>query len=89
MTARPACCRRVLEHCSNQGTTTPLTRSLRETVADRAKASPGFRAALVEDAMQALADGDVETARALLHDVANATLGFQAFARETGIPRRA
>ena len=39
--------------------------------------------------MQALADGDVETARALLHDVANATLGFQAFARETGIPRRA
>lgn len=40
----------------------PLTRSFRETVADRAKASPGFRAALVEEAMQALADGDVRHA---------------------------
>ncbi len=41
----------------------PLTRSFRETVAERAKASPGFRAALIEEIMQALADGDMETAR--------------------------
>jgi DNA-binding phage protein len=68
--------------------TMPLTRSFRETVADRAKASPGFRAALIEEAMQALADGDMETARTLLRDVANATLGFQALARETGIPEK-
>ena len=66
----------------------PLTRSFWETVADRAKASPGFRAALIEQAIQALADDDMETARTLLRDVANATLGFQALARETGIPEK-
>lgn len=38
--------------------------------------------------MQALADGDMETARTLLRDVANATLGFQVLARETGIPEK-
>ena len=63
----------------------PLTHSFRESVADRARTSPGFRAALIEEAMQALADGDMETARTLLREVANATLGFQALARETGI----
>ena len=39
--------------------------------------------------MQSLADGDMETARTLLRDVANATLGFQALGRETDIPERA
>lgn len=66
----------------------PMTRSFRKTVADRAKASPGFRAALVEPAMQALADGNMETSRTLLRDVADATLGFQALARETDIPEK-
>ena len=66
----------------------PLTRSFRETVADRAKADPAFRAALMEEAVQAVADGDTETARALLRDVANATLGFPALAGETGIPEK-
>ena len=68
--------------------TTPLARSFRESVADRARASPGLRTALVEEAMQALADGTMETARTLLRDVANATVGFQALARETGIPEK-
>ena len=52
---------------------TLLTRSFRDTVADRARRSPGFVAALVEEAMQALADGNMETARTLLRDVADAT----------------
>ena len=51
-----------------------LTRSFRDTVADRARRSPGFVAALVEEAMQALADGDTETARTLLRDIESATL---------------
>jgi len=50
-----------------------MTRSFRDTVADRARRSPGFVAALVEEARQALADGDTETAHTLLRDVANAT----------------
>ena len=56
------------------GEETPLTRSFRDTVADRTRHSPGFVAALVEEAMQALADGDTATARTLLRDVAGATL---------------
>ena len=56
--------------------TTPLTRSFRHTVADRARQSPGFVAALIEEATQALADGDAETARTLLHDVASATMPY-------------
>jgi len=52
---------------------TGMTRSFRDTVADRARRSPGFVAALVEEARQALADGDTETAHTLLRDVANAT----------------
>ena len=51
----------------------PLTRSFRDSIADRTRQSPGFAAALVEEAMQALADGDTETARTLLRDVADAT----------------
>ena len=54
--------------------TMPLTRSFRDTVADRARCSPGFVVALVEEARQALADGDAETARTLLRDVEGATL---------------
>ena len=38
--------------------------------------------------MQALADGNMETARTLLRDVADATLGFQALARKTSIPKK-
>ena len=53
---------------------TLLTRSFRDTVADRARRSPGFVAALVEEARQALADGDTESARTLLRDVESATL---------------
>ena len=66
----------------------PLTRSFRDTVADRAKRDPEFRAALVEEAVQALADGDTDTARTLFRDVVNATIGFQALGRETGIPEK-
>ncbi len=57
-------------------------------MADRAEHDPEFRVALIEEAIQALADGDTETARRLYRDVAHATLGFPALSRETGIPER-
>jgi DNA-binding phage protein len=65
-----------------------LTRSFIEVVANRARKDPEFRAMLIEEAMQALADGDMETARGLLRHAANATLGFQALSKETGIPEK-
>jgi len=51
----------------------PLTRSFRDTVADRARRDPGFLVALVEGAKEALAEGDTETARDLMQHVADAT----------------
>src|SRR5580698_10436102 len=52
-------------------TSMPLTRSFRETVARRARSDAAFRAALVEEAVQNILDGDVETALGQLRDVVN------------------
>ena len=54
------------------GEETLLTRSFWNTVADRARRKPSFIAALVKEANQALIDGDTETARDLMRDVADA-----------------
>ncbi len=65
----------------------PLTRRFRETVAKRARTDPAFRAALVEEAAQNILDGDVEIALGQLRDVVNATMGFDALAAATGLPK--
>jgi DNA-binding phage protein len=64
-----------------------LTRSFRETVVQRVRTDPGFRAALVEEAVQNIIDGDVETALGQLRDVVNATMGFDALAAATHLPK--
>lgn len=64
-----------------------LTRSFRETVVKHAQKDPTFRAALVEEAARNVLDGDIETALGQLRDVVNATMGFDALAAATGIPK--
>ncbi len=64
-----------------------LTRRFRETVVRHAQDDPAFRAALVEEAARNVLDGDIETALGQLRDVVNATMGFDALAAETGIPK--
>lgn len=64
----------------------PLTRSFRETVASRAQRDPAFRAALVEEALQAFVDGEVDDALALLRDCVNGTAGFEQLSAEIGVP---
>jgi DNA-binding phage protein len=64
-----------------------LTRSFRETIARRARTDAAFRAALVEEAVQNILDGDMETGRGQLRDVVNATIGFDALAATTGLPK--
>lgn len=64
-----------------------LTRRFRETVARQVREDPAFRAALVEEAARNVMDGDIETALGQLRDVVNATMGFDALAAETGIPK--
>ncbi len=65
----------------------PLTRSFRETVARRAHSDPAFRAALIEEAVQNILDGDMEIALGQLRDVVNATMGFDALSAATGLPK--
>ncbi len=65
-----------------------LTGSFRETVVNRAQNDPAFRAALVEEAAQNMLDGDIETALGQLRDVVNATMGFDALAEATGLPKK-
>ena len=64
-----------------------LTRGFRETVVKHVQDDPAFRAALVEEATRNMVAGDLEAALGQLRDVVNATMGFDALAAETGIPK--
>ena len=63
-----------------------LTVNFRDHVRARIEADPQFRAALLQEAVQTLIEGDVGTARMVLRDFINATIGFAALAKATGIP---
>lgn len=65
-----------------------LTRSFREIVAERAAREPEFREALLQEAVSLLVTGDVQTGKAMLRDLINATMGFETLARETGTPSK-
>ncbi len=64
-----------------------LTRSFRETVVKRVQTDPAFRAALVEEAVQNMIDGDMQTARSQFRDVINATMGFEALSAAMGVSK--
>lgn len=57
-----------------------LTRDFKETILERAKADPAFRVGLLTEAAECLLNDEVETAKALLRDYVNATLGFRELA---------
>jgi DNA-binding phage protein len=64
----------------------PLTRSFKEFVEIRIERDPKFRQALFAEAVQTLIEGDVETAKSVLRDYINATIGFPALAKATRMP---
>ncbi len=63
-----------------------LTRSFKDHIKTKIKSDPEFRQALFQEAVQTLIEGDLDTARTVLRDFINATLGFAALAKATGIP---
>ena len=63
-----------------------LTRSFRDHIKAKIKSDPEFRQALFQEAVQTLLEGDVDTARTVLRDFINATIGFSALAKATRIP---
>jgi DNA-binding phage protein len=63
-----------------------LTRSFKDFIKARVESDPEFRQALLQEAVQTLISGDADTARAVLRDYINATIGFAALAKATGTP---
>ena len=65
-----------------------LTRDFKETVNKRAQNDPEFAAALLDEAVALFLNGEPETARLILRDLVNATIGFEKLADETSKPSK-
>ena len=59
-----------------------LTRDFKETVVARVKRDPKFAQALLDEALTLFLNGDPDTARLILRDLVNATVGFENLAVE-------
>jgi len=55
----------------------PLTRDFKDTIKVRGERDPAFRVALLEEALDAFLNADLETGKLLLRDYVNATVGFE------------
>ncbi len=60
------------------------TRPAKSTILERAKASPEFRATLIGEALELIAENNVQTAKALIRDYVLASIGFEALAKRIG-----
>ena len=60
-----------------------LTHDFKETVRIRIECDPGFRETLLEEGVECLLAGDVETGKSILRDYINATVGFRELAELT------
>jgi len=65
-----------------------LTRNFKQTVVERVKRDPKFAKALLDEAATLFLSGEPETARLILRDLVNATLGFELLAKETAKPSK-
>jgi DNA-binding phage protein len=65
-----------------------LTRDFKQTIRDRVQRDPVFRMALLREAADSLLSGDLDTAKAVLRDYINATMGFSELAEATHIPSK-
>jgi DNA-binding phage protein len=66
----------------------PLTRDFKETIRARVERDPKFRKELLREGVEAMLAGDVATAKTILRDYINATLGFTDLAQATHIPSK-
>ena len=58
----------------------PLTRDFKHTVVARVRRDPAFSKALLDEAATLFLNGEPETARLILRDLVNATVGFERLA---------
>jgi DNA-binding phage protein len=65
-----------------------LTRDFKKTVVARVERDPAFAKGLLDEAVTLFLGGEPETARVILRDLVNATLGFEQLAKMTIIPSK-
>jgi DNA-binding phage protein len=65
-----------------------LTRDFKETIAERLRRDPEFAKALLDEAATLFLNGEPHTARLILRDLVNATVGFERLAAETARPAK-
>lgn len=65
-----------------------LTRDFKATVLARVKKDPKFAKALLDEAATLFLNGEPETAKLILRDLVNATIGFDHLARSVDKPAK-
>ncbi len=65
-----------------------LTRDSSKTVVERVKRDPAFARALLDEALTLFLNGEPDTARLVLRDLVNVTVGFERLAVATGKPSK-
>jgi len=65
-----------------------LTRNFKQTVIERVERDPKFAKALLDEAATLFLSGEPETARLILRDLVNATVGFEQLAVLTDKPSK-
>lgn len=65
-----------------------LTRDFKKTVAARVRRDPKFAKALLDEAATLFLNGEPDTARLILRDLVNATVGFESLAARTSKPSK-
>ena len=65
-----------------------LTRDFKTTILARAQRDARFRQALFTEAINAYLAGDTTTGKAILRDLVNATVGFEALAKAINKPSK-
>ena len=66
----------------------PLTRDFKETINSRIQKDSTFAAALFDEAISLFLNGEPETARLILRELINSTIGFEELATETSKPSK-
>ncbi len=65
-----------------------LTRKFKQTIVERVKRDPAFAKAMLDEAATLFLNGEPDTARLVLRDLVNATVGFEKLAVEIAKPAK-
>jgi DNA-binding phage protein len=66
----------------------PLTRDFKQTIVARVQRDRAFRRELLREGIECLVSGDFETAKGILRDYINATVGYSKLSQATAIPEK-